>query len=165
MIFKKIKFPIGLVPQQGFEIHFRSQGGHTTCKAHHPKIVGWCTAWISWHSTVPSPLDRVRVFFLAATSSSISPLFCVCVCVCVSVCLCVCVSVRYVLCDNFAKVNLEYFLKSQIQISTFENLNLENLDLQNSTSNSTSTVFLWNLQNVVFFSTLRVSLKWSKYSL
>ena len=42
----------------------------------------------------------------------------------------------------FQKVNLEYFLKSQIQISTFENLKFEKLVLQNSTSNSTSTEFL-----------------------
>ena len=52
-------------------------------------------------------------------------------------------SVRYVFCGTFfQKVNLEYFLKSQIQISTFENLKFEKLVLQNSTSNSTSTEFL-----------------------
>ena len=61
---------------------------------------------------------EVRIF-LAAASSSISPVFrlCVCVCVCVSVCVSVCLCVRYVLWDIFQKVNLDYFLKSQVQKS------------------------------------------------
>lgn len=60
------------------------------------------------------------------------------------------------LCDIFAKVNLEYFLKSQIwknlylviflKISTFENLSFENFNLHNSTS----TEFIWNLQSSLF---------------
>ena len=92
-------------------------------------------------------------------------MFSVCLCVCLSVCLSVC-ALRF-LWDIFSESKLylwnfgEYFLwdifsESKLYLWNFliifrTSFNIVNFNLHDSTSNSTSTEFLWILWNVVFF--------------
>ena len=75
-------------------------------------------AWIGTAQIVPICFDTTHVLFDSGICQYSSQL-------------------NAVLAPLVSESKLEYFLKSQIQISTFENLNFEKLDLHNSTSNST----------------------------